>query len=126
MQTFREHQSQPPRHVYTAVVTNNFTEPIKLKVTYQVPPTGTFEDFEVASIPVGGSAEVPQKLVNMGTYTATGHIFTLEVLSESGHQAVVNAPYMVWSPTKDYPFLVVPHEKENIWIEQPRGDHTAK
>ena len=93
----------PPKVVYNAKLVNHSGVPVTVKVTY-VPA----EVLELA-IPAGGSAEAPQKLVNMGTWQATANIVSVEV---SGTEKTVKmvAPFPgVTAPVKDAVIVIEPH-----------------
>ena len=120
MQTFRDVASMPPRHVYSAVLSNQTSSAIKVAITYQVPPDGHPESVEF-NIEAGGSAEVPQKLVEQGSMTMTAHIIQVNV---NDGAAVENAPLGIWSPTKNYPIEIF-SDGDKIGIRQPNREPNA-
>lgn len=117
MQSYRETNSQPPRHVYSAVVENTTNSPVVVRGVYQTPPDAHSEPFEF-TVPVGAKVTVEQKLVEVGTMTMTGHIERLEVVVDGAAVAGLTAPHGVWSPVKEYPF-VIRHEGTAFFIDQP-------
>ena len=94
----------PPRHVYSASVTNALQEAAAVVVTYTLPDNKT-ETVEF-KLDAGASVAAEQKTVSMGSWTATAHIGGLSVTSASGKKVEGAAPFNVHSPVKDYKFTI--------------------
>lgn len=111
-------QALPPRHVYSATVTNKTGNDVHVKAVYAMPDNASTEHAGTAAAN-GGTFALPQKLVEKGTYTATGNIASVEVSGSDGTVlAAIAAPFGVHSPTKDYHFTVVAAEDGSIAIRE--------
>lgn len=93
-----------PRHVYSAVIKNQTNHDLTVKATYELPKDEGVDHFEVL-LPAQGLIAIPQRLVEDGSCTLTGHIVNLSVTGES-LSVELKGPYNVQSPTKDHPFVI--------------------
>lgn len=118
MQTYRDSNSMPPRHVYSGTVENATDVPIVVQAVYQTPPDGHHEHVDLHLAP-HEKGHIDQKLVVMGSMTATGHIEQVHVSVGDAVVASVHAPLGVWSPTKDFPFVVQKGSDGHFHIDQP-------
>lgn len=118
MENYQPQKALPPRHVYSAVISNRSGVTISVHAVYQTPPDGHAEHFQ-DSVPADGTLTIPQKLVESGTMTMTGHIQQVTVTASDGRTAELQAPMGVTAPKKNWPLHVVVRDDSTLDIRQP-------
>lgn len=111
----------PPRYVFSALLVNNTACRLKVDGTYRVPPNDSHEAFTFEAEP-SSTTQIPERLVDMGTWTACGHVDLVRVChSDSGREASLHYPHSVSCPRRDYRFVVSEVEGK-LAIDQPDAD----
>ena len=122
MQNYREGGNFPPRHVYSAIVENLTSATINVTATYQTPPDGHKETCTQIIAP-NAKAVIPQKVVDIDLMQSTAHIEGLNITQEGSPKTFSGvAPWGIWSPVRDFQFVVTESEEApgGLAVAQPQ------